>query len=227
MKPRHEWASTPSRQTPVADPSFDRVDAAARRQKSQAQARSDGAVAVEEEDSASSRQRRETVRPAEQRPRIVAHDGLAVEDDVVDVDIADVLLEEGAVITIKVVSWSRMKPAPPKFPMKYPRLQLECVDVESGEIVYAYADLVAPLRPTHKFYRWWTMALGHKPKRADRPPRLGIFVGKQFRATVRTVRRNWDGQALPGEHLHSRVDLLALTALTSATQEPEPSRAAA
>lgn len=132
------------------------------------------------------------------------------EDDVVECDVADALLEEGATITVKVTSYSRMLPAPPKFPMKYPRVEFTCVDVDSGEIFHAHADLLPKLRPTHKFYRWWAMALGHKPKRADRPPRLSIFVDKTFKARVSTVKRSWAGASLPAEQLHSVVHFEAL-----------------
>ena len=132
------------------------------------------------------------------------------EDDVVECDVADALLEEGATITVKVTSYSRMFPARPAFPMKYPRVQFTCVDIESGEIVHAYADLVPKLRPSLKFYKWWAMALGHKPKRADRPPRLSLFVDKTFKAKVRTVKKSWAGARLPAQQLHSVVDFEAL-----------------
>jgi hypothetical protein len=133
-----------------------------------------------------------------------------VDDDAVDCEVEDsVLLVEGAVVRVEVKAVDRIPPAA-AFPMANPRVGFSCVDIDSGEILYAYAELPKKLKHTMKFYRWWAMALGHKPARPDRPPRLSIFVGKKFLATVRTVRRDYKRQALDTDALHSVIDLTSL-----------------
>jgi hypothetical protein len=148
------------------------------------------------------------------KPSVVAtleeeHVAETSEDDAADCEVEDALLPDGAKIKVKITGHERLE-ARAGLPLVHPRVRLICVDLETGEVLSAYADMPKKLRPTMKFYRWWQMALGRKPTRPDRPPRLKIFVGKTFWAIARTVRTDHAGNRLPAERLHSVVDLESL-----------------
>jgi hypothetical protein len=128
------------------------------------------------------------------------------DDDVVDCEVDDgVLLVEGSTVRVQCIKATRVPPAA-NFPMAERRVLFSCVDLDTGERLDSYAETPKKLKCTHKFYRYWSMALGHKPGRSDRPPRLGAFAAKRFKAVVRTVRTTFTGQRLADDALHSVID---------------------